>query len=195
MTLSGKPSRSGDESLLAAVRRARERKDVGWLIGALRDTEVSVRRRAAASLGELRAEEAVRPLIRLLQSNDFGTRVVVTRALGKIGDPSAIPALREIAEGNDPPGLQATAMTALMRLGDDQLGPVVARLLVDPNLGTRLRATPAPVKGWTWYLRRWARQTLLDLRDAKAVPILEDAIPSAPLQRKLQLKMLVRRLR
>ncbi|MEM4390105.1 MAG: HEAT repeat domain-containing protein [Candidatus Micrarchaeia archaeon] len=64
------------------------------LIKALRDKEIEVVRTAASSLGRLKDEGAVVPLIALLSHENKFVRSDAAWALGLIGDPSALPALR-----------------------------------------------------------------------------------------------------
>ncbi|MBM3274497.1 MAG: HEAT repeat domain-containing protein [Candidatus Sericytochromatia bacterium] len=61
----------------------------------LHDGSAIVRSSAVSSLGRLQAKEAVEELCSLLQSGaDVSLSKAVAEALGKIGDPSAIPALQ-----------------------------------------------------------------------------------------------------
>lgn len=55
--------------------------------------EMSVRRQAIRQLGTRRAKEAAAPLTPLLKNSDASLRFRVATALGRIGDPSATPAL------------------------------------------------------------------------------------------------------
>jgi len=59
-----------------------------------------LRRNAAEALGKLRASSAVEPVIRLLADKKHDVREISARALGRIGDERAIPALTGLA--NDP---------------------------------------------------------------------------------------------
>jgi hypothetical protein len=168
---------------------------VSALLDALRSTDHDVREAAARSLGTLGADEAVRPLIRLLASKDVGMRIVVMKALGRIGDTAAILPLREMAERGEFPSLQTTAMASLLKLGDTKtVGQLAARLYVDPNLGARIRNTPTFPKGSSRSFRRWLRGTLLEVGANDAVLILKAAIPAAPFGLRVQLKRLVRQL-
>jgi len=49
---------------------------------------------AAAALGRLRAKEAVQPMLDLLPTRDLFARYAFIDALGEIGDPRALPAIR-----------------------------------------------------------------------------------------------------
>jgi hypothetical protein len=61
----------------------------------LRDDSAIVRSSAVSSLGRLQAKEAVEDLCGLLQAGaDVSLSKAVAEALGKIGDPAAIPALQ-----------------------------------------------------------------------------------------------------
>jgi ATP-dependent DNA helicase RecQ len=69
---------------------------VGELIRSLSDPDGNVRRLAASALGKLRAADAVGPLLELLRG-ETGPQVrqYSIIALGRIGDPRAIPALQK----------------------------------------------------------------------------------------------------
>jgi hypothetical protein len=60
------------------------RSDLGW----------DQRRHAILALGGLRYRGAVEPLMKLLRDPEVHLRVAAARALGEIGDPAALPALR-----------------------------------------------------------------------------------------------------
>jgi HEAT repeat protein len=64
------------------------RSDLGW----------DQRRHAILALGGLRYRGAVEPLVKLLRDPNVHLRVAAARALGQIGDPAALPALRAALE-------------------------------------------------------------------------------------------------
>jgi hypothetical protein len=61
----------------------------------------SQRRHAIVALGELAYRGAVEPLSALLADGDVHLRVAAARALGEIGDPAALPALRAALEDGE----------------------------------------------------------------------------------------------
>lgn len=81
-----------------------------------RNEDIIVRGRAALMLGKLGDERAVSPLIEVLESAGWQTRLNAAEALGKLGDKRAIkPLLRVYHEDRDKIG--EAAQVALERLG------------------------------------------------------------------------------
>jgi HEAT repeat protein len=81
---------------------------------------------AAESLGRMRAREAVRPLADLAaRERDPDVRDRYCDALVRIGDPAALPALRNAASSGDWP-LREGPLTALSRLGGEAERPFIA---------------------------------------------------------------------
>jgi len=67
-----------------------------YLIKALKDNNIGIRASAAQLLGERQVKEAVKPLVRMLKSEDnYAIRIVVALALHKIGDESVIPIFKD----------------------------------------------------------------------------------------------------
>jgi HEAT repeat protein len=109
------------------------------LLISLEDEHWSVRCAAAAALGRIASAKALPALVLRLQDEDATVCRAALVALGEIGDPRASGRLiQALAE----PGLQATAVEALRRLGAAALpemeraigagfDPEVRRLLVD----------------------------------------------------------------
>ncbi len=111
---------------------------VSALLLSLDDPHWSVRCAAATALGRIRSPRATRALLDHLADDDATVRRAVVAALGEIGDARAAQRLTEILED---PGLQATALEALRRIGGPalpeiertpaQIGPEARRLLVN----------------------------------------------------------------
>ena len=113
--------KSGDEEALIAELRSH-----------VESHGVSVRRRAAQHLGDLRSRRAVQPLIRLLRDRDVGVRVSAARALGKIGDRAAVPALIELLR--DPSRfVRPVAITSLGEIRDPAAVPHLLPFLAEPS--------------------------------------------------------------
>ena len=89
--------------------------DAGW-----RSTVQLVRASAARYLGDLGARRAVPALLRNLNANNDLVRSASVAALGKLGDPSVFPELREIAVGDEAASIRMTAMNSLALLNDAQ---------------------------------------------------------------------------
>ena len=103
---------------MLAVSYAAERRDIDFLIGALPDPPPLVRAAAAGYLGDLGARRAVPALLRNLNANNDFVRSASVTALGKIGDPSVIPQLREIAVGDEAASVRMIGMNSLALLND-----------------------------------------------------------------------------
>jgi len=114
-----------------------------------------VRQRAAKSLAEIgaSAQVAVPTLMNAVFDGEGAVRVAATRALGRIGDPSALPALERAADTTSWDTLHAWVTDSLVKLGS----PEAAR-----HLTTRLSAE----KRWQ---RRWAARELASLGGPDAI--------------------------
>jgi HEAT repeat protein len=110
-----------------------------------------------------------------LQDADHHARCAAIEALGRSGDPRAVPALLgaigDRAAGDGEHAVNLRAGLALAALGDLALGPTLAALRPDPA---------HPDDGWRRY---WVARALGLWRDGRAVApliaVLDDASPSA----------------
>jgi HEAT repeat protein len=95
-------------------------------------------------LGNLRAPEAVEPLRQLLrESPSLAVKMACAWALGKIGDPCAIPDL-VVLSGDDDLSLRAEAIRALGEMKHPQAIPPLLKVLREhPNEFTRTHAVSA----------------------------------------------------
>lgn len=82
------------------------------------EVQALVRVFAAESLGRLRAREAVRPILELAaRESDPSVRDRLLGAVARIGDLSAVPALKAMASAASHPSLRAGPLLAVSRLG------------------------------------------------------------------------------
>jgi hypothetical protein len=102
-----------DRLELHIVDRMRKANDVRGLIGALKNGWLS--RKAACALGDMKADEALEPLVDALQDSNSDVRQAAAKALGDIGDVRAIEPLRQ-ALGDRYRGVRECASLALERL-------------------------------------------------------------------------------
>lgn len=72
-------------------------------------------RKAACALGDLKADEAVGPLVEALHDPEYDVRQAAAKALGDIGDAKAAEPLRK-APGDRYKGVRECASFALKRL-------------------------------------------------------------------------------
>ena len=131
-----------EKDRLHALFQARDREDVAYLVDeGLRDP--SNRFMAAKFLGELRAQEAVGPLIRLLQAADTPTRSRAAEALAKIGAKEAVPDLLESLDAENDMVTKTWFIKALGMLGDKRAVAPLCELLANESLFVRGGAVAA----------------------------------------------------
>jgi MFS family permease len=109
------------------------------LIEALEDPSFTVRQEAIHSIGRMPAEnELVDALIRVLEDPESELNISAARALGRIGSPRAIPALRRTLFSGYRP-LEANSARSLALLGDGESIPhFLTKLEQEPNPRLRL---------------------------------------------------------
>jgi len=98
--------------------KSNRQKAVESLIGALKDSDTYVRRKAAEALGDIGDVRAVEPLIAELALRDgslTSNRDEVTKALGKIGAPAVEPLIAALKDSNS--NVRAGAAGVLKQLG------------------------------------------------------------------------------
>lgn len=136
------------ETILALTRYGDEQA-VPLLVKALTDREASLRAAAALGLGLTKSPSALTPLLdRLAAETDAEASVEMLRALGRIGNPRAIPALSERAGAGGffsrtPPAVRIEAVRALGEIGGDAAHAVLQPLLRDRNAEVRDAAIKA----------------------------------------------------
>jgi HEAT repeat protein len=106
---------------------------VAKLIRALFHPEPMTVQRAAWILGELKAQEAIDPMITLVQtSQDLGTLESAVEALGKIGDEKAVEALSRLISTSYLT-VRLQVVKALVRIGGNQACAVLQQALHDSS--------------------------------------------------------------
>lgn len=109
------------------------------LIAALNDPDLNVRRAALFSLGEIRCFRAVKPVLRLLNTE---LKVDVLNTLIAIGTEEALPALFQTLKDRDP-FIRAMTAEALGEIGDPAAAPKLLPLLSDRNSDVQISAALA----------------------------------------------------
>ncbi len=170
-------SRREENQALLDLFAAKARGDIAYLVDALRDPKI--RFMAVKFLGDLRAEEAVQPLIRLLRAGDRVTRSSAAGALAEIGATEAIPELVERARLEEDIAARTWAITALGELGDERAVEPLCNLLLDDSLMVRVSVVNAlGMLGYKdaigplgkaaakerWYARRQYRKAIRKIR-------------------------------
>lgn len=131
----------------------REPQAIGALTSLLMDDpDMRVRQQAALALGRI---GAVEPLVDGLQAPDMQVRLLITQALGSLGDPRAVKPLI-VALRDTHAEVRSQAAFALAKMGEAALEPLLLTL----------RHTD-PVARWS------AARVLGSLGDPRAVPALE----------------------
>jgi hypothetical protein len=112
-------------------------------------------------LGEMRSRQAVELLRAVLRTGTGRLRKNAAAALGKIGDPSALPDLLEVAQNDADTSLQMDAITALGELGDSRAEPVLLKLLREHSNNS---------------IRYCAAEALIRVGTRAAIPVLESLL-------------------
>ena len=99
-TLADKDARVRKETINALSRIGGE--NAGLLLtGKLEDVDAGVRAAAARAVGVLKVEKSLKALLTMIENeNEEDTLVEVARALGQLGDPSAVNPLAKLAVGS-----------------------------------------------------------------------------------------------
>ena len=156
------------------------------LLGALEDTDRSVRGAAARSLGKLSAHDAVAPLLRALVLREV-PHITAAHALLAIGE-EALPGLTALASDPDAE-IRANAIELIGLLGDASEGPGLAKHLRDPSAEVRAKAARAlgrlGAAGATEQLCSTLEDRISFVRvaAAHALGVVGDAAAAAPLLR------------
>lgn len=131
---------------LVEISRSDHPEKVGLLIEGLADSGDDVQWFAVRALGQLKAPEALEPLIEVMKtSGNNGVRADAAEALGEIGDPRAFDALHE-ALGDETSLVRAAVAKALGNLGDTRAIPALLRLIGDDGFDSRRYAAYALAK-------------------------------------------------
>ena len=130
---------SGRESDAAKDTVEQDPVIVAALIERLGDTNASVRRAAASSLGNLKARKAVPTLITTLADKNREVRAAAADALGNIEDDRAIAPLLKVI-GDESPEVRERALDALGRFEHDVPAAPIIAVLSDPRPNIRQRA-------------------------------------------------------
>jgi HEAT repeat protein/alpha-tubulin suppressor-like RCC1 family protein len=129
--------RRGDSAAVAPILAALARE----LREGERDAEPEFRFRAVRALEAIGSPGAVRGLVELLatQSSRTELQCAVLRALARLGDPSAVPAIREL-EGRGTPTdweVRLLAVQALARMREERSAAALVEALGSPDAGIR----------------------------------------------------------
>ena len=179
------------ESIIEAVAKINHKDALNPLINALSDKNPRLRYEAAIALGELGIADAVDPLINYLKTDGADKRAL--EALDKLEDRRVIPYLAdELAKGNfyDQTAVQAIhmlrdfnaenqAFDGLVVTAKDKYQDDLARITAIAALGKTNNFDASPIllkllnnKKESSLIRRYAVQSLGDLKDADTVSVL-----------------------
>ncbi len=152
----------------AAVQPAAAAEPLAVLIAGLQSDDPIVQADAARLLGELRAREAVGPLLDYVCTSPYYAKTAGLEALARIGDPAACPRIRQLLSDphvpDDTPwyGFQSVklaAALALLTLGDES-GAAMVQGIVEAKAKDR-----SPEDAAQWALYTWLAPVVLELPD------------------------------
>ncbi len=138
------------------------------LIAGLQSGDPIVQADAARLLGELRAREAVGPLLNYVCTDPHYAKTAGLEALARIGDPSVCPRIRQLMSDphvpNDTPwygyqSVRVAAALALLSLGDES-GAATLQGIIDATAKDR-----SPEDAAKWALYAWFGPAVLELPD------------------------------
>jgi len=112
------------EEAAEALGKLGDAQAVEPLIAVLKDGGYLLYKAAAKALGELGDARAVKPLINALKNKD--KRDIVASALGELGDAQAVKPLIEILQDRDMRDNYRQVSTALAKLGEPAVEPLIA---------------------------------------------------------------------
>ncbi len=164
------------------IEKMKAKRDVEGLTKALKDKDWSVRREAAAALGNIGDARAVEPLIQALKYEKKSPRLVTTAAwaLSRIGAPTVDPLIQALEDKSK--NVRLAAVWALGEIKDSRaVGPLTQ--MVEPliqNLeskyssvrgaaGGTLKKISQALRYEDWDVRLAAAGALKQIRDSKAV--------------------------
>ncbi|WP_445306725.1 HEAT repeat domain-containing protein [Microcoleus vaginatus] len=104
-------------------------------------------------LEEVRSDEAIPELLKLVEHSDSDVRRMAADALGKIGDEKAIPGLLKLVEDSES-DVRSSAAYALGKIGDGKAIPALLKLVEDSS----------------YFVRSSAAYALGKIGDEKAIP-------------------------
>jgi len=140
-TLANEDPRVRKETVLALAKVGGEDASM-LLLGMLDDPDTEVRRKTCWAVGVLKVERAVKPLLRLLEKD--GSERVQTQcleALGRIGDPGAVPLIEKKAVGRlfsrPSKEIRLAAYRALGAIGTPHARDLLLKATRDSDLDVR----------------------------------------------------------
>ena len=112
------------------------------LLGMMDDSEPEVRSRACSALGLLKVEKAIKPLMQLLEKdNHEAVQVQCLQALGRIGDPGAVPLIEKKAVGRlfsrPSKEIRLAAYRALAGIGTPHARSLLLKATKDSDMDVR----------------------------------------------------------
>ena len=147
-TIKHSDARVRRETIVALAKVGGE-ESVPLLSQGLNDREANLRAASALGLGLVKAQTGVVPLLKRLQEETDAEAVLeIVRALGRIGDPRALPALSERAAGGGffsrvPTAIRVEAVRGLGEMRSDPAREILQRLTRDRNSDVREAALKA----------------------------------------------------
>jgi len=142
-TLANEDPRVRKETVMALAKMGGDDAST-LLLGMLDDSDAEVRAKACWAAGVLKVEKAVKPLLALLEKeNHEGVQVECLHALGKIGDPGAVPLVERKATGRrrffsrSSKEIRMAAFRALAAIGTPHARSLLLKAAKDSDLEVR----------------------------------------------------------
>ena len=108
---------------------------VGPLIQALDSKDPEIRENAAITLGKIKDERAIDPLIKLLTDEEWEVESAATNALVEIGKPAVEPLIKILQDKNEDVFLQTKVIAVLAGIKDERaIQPMIQALKEKPEL-------------------------------------------------------------
>ncbi|WP_292389478.1 HEAT repeat domain-containing protein [Methanosarcina sp. UBA5] len=109
------------------------------LIQALSSKDPEIRENAAITLGKIKDERAIDPLIKLLTDEEWEVESAATNALVEIGKPAVEPLIKILQDENEDSFLQVKAIAVLAGIKDERaIQPMIQALKEEPELDADL---------------------------------------------------------
>lgn len=133
------------------IERLKRKRDIDGLIEALEHRDYPVRQKAAKALGLVGDSRAVLSLLKILDrwKHDDIMQSDIIRALGEIGDPSAVDALVDALHFSKYDFVRAAAAVALGKIGDKRAVESLIHALTHTSINSEAVAEAESIKAYT----------------------------------------------
>ena len=150
------------------------------ILGHLQDGNLTVRSIANSLVGVIAQKSLIPELFKSMEaSDDFVMKGALARQIGRIGDASNLPPLREYYRTVQHPGLHHDLEVAMVRLGDEPLTLQLIQRLVSLDLSARMIAIDDVLYVGDLRFARYFPSLVQDRRDAVVISLPHDPVVAA----------------